>query len=145
MENVVHLVAVAIGWLIWTLTGNIILAALLALLAEGIIITLLVVVGGKRKQAKEQLAAWQAGTGPMPPQRKLGWRIALTAVVGLSAAIMTIGWIVWSVLSLGAIAEYENWGYYFAVTLIVISVVLIFLVVLFNLRKALKWNKNLQS
>jgi hypothetical protein len=81
MNNLVHGIAVVIGFILWQVTGNIIIAAISAVIAESIILVISIGVA-KHKAA---LAAAIA-EGRIPPKR-LWWRIAIIAMCGASLVV----------------------------------------------------------
>jgi len=144
MEKISYLIAVAVGALLWNITQNFIIAVVVALLVEGLTVFLMVVATNKRKQADEQLATWQAGASPIPPLRKVWWRILLLVVVGLPTVILTIGWTI-GIVSTTLGGNLEKYGSDFIIPgLAAICLLIVFLVALSSMLKALKWNKSLR-
>jgi hypothetical protein len=78
MSKLVHVIAVVIGYVLWRVTGNIIIAAVVAVIIEGIILAILVSV------AKHKNAVAAAIPDGRTLQKKLWWRIMLLVVCSVA-------------------------------------------------------------
>ena len=138
MEKLAHGIAVAIGFAVWTLSQNSIIAVIVALVAEGIIAVLLTTSKQANDKTKAQLAAWQTGEGSPPSARKLWWRIVILVVLAWQAVGMLI-----AVIMSTAAGDFEG-EFFIVVVSAAIALTITELVVISSLSKALKWNKRLK-
>lgn len=134
MEKLVHGIAVVIGFILWQLTENIIVAAILAVVAEGIILTITVAVA----QHKNDVAAAVA-EGRTPPKR-LWWRILLVVVLGFWAIYMLA--FLFYIIEI-AQKDYNLATHDFVILAMIFVSIIIFVLCVVSLVKAIRYNKRL--
>jgi hypothetical protein len=145
MEKLAHGIAVLIGFAIWMLSENIIVAVIVALVAEGIVVVLLTVAKQAKEKSEAQLAAWQAGEAGPPSARKLWWRIVILVVVGLPTVLWTVAIII--ILIMAALDNFKGTepALLIAIPLITVALCILTIVIANSLIKAIKWNKPLKQ
>jgi energy-converting hydrogenase Eha subunit A len=146
MEQLLHGIAIVLGFIIYMATKNIVIAAVVAVILEGIILAVMAALP-RIRSGKEQFAAWQAGTAAAPPLKKLGWRVVLLVVFGLWAVMIIIP------CSITIIDVINSSNFQGSKTLPVLALTGMILVmgclplilIIINFIKAKKWNKTIQQ
>jgi hypothetical protein len=133
-------------------TGNFVLAGTNSPLALVVVGFVLIIIGfiqigrTKAKQDAEQLSAWKNGTGTQPNKKQTGWRIAALVVFCLPVAlflVMTIAFAIDMAKTNFTHTDFFRGTLILCLTDIFVGIILVLLI--FNLKKALKWNKALQQ
>ena len=137
MGKLAHGIAVVVGFILYMATKNILIAAVIAVVLEGIVLALMDALP-QLKSNKEQFAAWQAGTAEAPPLRKLWWRIALIVVFVI---LIASGYILAPEAPSNSDVPQGSSGTLFLTLVLCIPIVLSAL----SLRKAQKWNETIRQ
>jgi hypothetical protein len=90
---------------------------------------------------KEPFAAGQGGKAAQP--KKLAWRIAALAVIGLLSILLVPSSIIGFIIAAENGFKQMDFAVFFVFLTLVLCLSLVFIIV--NLKNALKWNKTIQA
>jgi hypothetical protein len=90
MEKLIHLVAVAVGFIVFSLTNNIIIGALAGVIAEAVILPVLFVTGKKRQQGVALNPMDEAAQAPAQKQSLLNVFYYIVCAIYLACSCLVI-------------------------------------------------------